>query len=538
MDKRHAGAFFILVLAALASGESVSYSAHSSPPNLSSTYSEKTQIPPWKPRPALGAQKTLILLVEFTDVRFTSSIQKISGLIDQVDKWFRTSSYEKMYIDYTIHERIVKLPETMAFYGAPKTGNQRGDDPERVTSYVLDAFNLASNISLKEYRHIMLIHAGGDEAETGNPNEIWSHCQCSGPMGEEDPENLASWFWRESGKITHVFWGVSTYSEDETWPVLAHEYAHSLGAQDLYVYGPDNYYETSGVGFWSMMDRGSDLTPPADLDGWNKYILGWVDGVVVKSPQGEYTLHTLDSAKDPKALLIEVEGTPDNYYFLHARRKAETDKALPSEGVVVFKIDATRERSYEGQELALINDANPDTPLECKRFSGGRRGDCQTTDAPYNERGKTYSFTYGPSSTKVVLNNDVFWDQDMGVAFLVQYVAGDAFKITFGRSKDEVISTSVITTTTQTTSAETGLGPSDAQTLTMVVVLAALLMLVVFAGLRAKARRAARPRPQAYPVYQVPKRAVTPPQIKYCVNCGAQLAMDSLYCTRCAARQP
>lgn len=72
--------------------------------------------------------------------------------------------------------------------------------------------------------------------------------------------------------------------------VLAHEYAHNLGADDLYTYGDG---ETS-VGFWSLMSDDWTGFPlgfqpqapdPLHLDNW-----GWLNPLVITNPALEYTV--------------------------------------------------------------------------------------------------------------------------------------------------------------------------------------------------------------------------------------------------------
>jgi M6 family metalloprotease-like protein len=450
----------------LASSKSVS-SNHVSEMRIRSKPSSVT---PWKPRPVLGPQNTLVLLVDFSDVRFRSSLGQIRTLVNTVDQWFRKSSYGKMYINYTIYEEVLTLPSTMSSYGAPESGNERGDDSAKGQTYISDALDLATsqtNLNLASYKHVVLVHAGGDEAVSGDPNDIWSHCDCVGPIADENPSQEASWvITDDSGKITHAFWGISTFSEDEHWAIFAHEYTHSLGVTDLYVYGSDGYSAGPGVGFWSNMATGAFLDPPADIDGWNKYILGWIDVVTVDSPRGEYTIYTLDSAQDPKALLVKISGHEDEYYFLHARRKAGADAGLPSEGVIVFKINRLLERSLEGEELAYLYDANPDTPGDCSNYSGQGSELCQSLDAPYNEKGKQYQFSFYDLSESLLLNDDGCLDSDTGTGFRVQPVGDDGFRITLGASTDEIGTTEAcsapVTTTgpTQTRTTITIAGPS------------------------------------------------------------------------------
>ena len=125
-----------------------------SPPSVILTESKPSSITPWKPRPVLGPQSTLVLLVQFQDVRFRSPIDEIRSIVDLVDKWFRKSSYGKMYINYTIHEDLLMLPNTMSTYGVPEAGNERGDDPAREEAYVVDVLNTIisqETVDLGEY---------------------------------------------------------------------------------------------------------------------------------------------------------------------------------------------------------------------------------------------------------------------------------------------------------------------------------------------------------------------------------------------------
>jgi immune inhibitor A len=81
--------------------------------------------------------------------------------------------------------------------------------------------------------------------------------------------------------------------------VFAHEYGHSLGADDLYAYGEG---ETS-VGFWSLMD--DDWTgypigfePPA-VDPWHLDNWGWLDPYVVTDTTQVYTVTLGQASRFP-----------------------------------------------------------------------------------------------------------------------------------------------------------------------------------------------------------------------------------------------
>ncbi|HOW98744.1 MAG TPA: immune inhibitor A [Kiritimatiellia bacterium] len=130
--------------------------------------------------------------------------------------------------------------------------------------------------------------------------------------GEEDSQillNRTSYgegaLWSHSWSLSapyEIVPGVSAYSyimmpENSGIGVLAHEYAHNLGAIDLYTYGDGD----TSAGFWTLMADdwvGFPLgfQPPAmdplHLDQW-----GWLNPLVINDPSQEYTV-TLGQPSD------------------------------------------------------------------------------------------------------------------------------------------------------------------------------------------------------------------------------------------------
>jgi len=63
--------------------------------------------------------------------------------------------------------------------------------------------------------------------------------------------------------------------------------------------------------------------------------------------------------------------------------------------------------------------------------------------------------------------------------------------------------------------------------LTVIVV---VVIVVVFAFRRRK-------KPAAIPAAPLPPVAAPVPTVKYCVHCGAQIPVESIYCGKCGGRQ-
>jgi M6 family metalloprotease-like protein len=358
-----------------------------------------------KPIHFLGSQPTLVLMVQFTDVKMSISRAQAEQIVKVVDNFIRTASYGRTWIDYTIHPRVLTLPKPMAYYGEPSPGAQRGDDFSRLIEYHLTTIRLAKQegIDLTNYKHIIIIHAGKDEAAGGTANDIWSHClpgiyayfyiEKYGFDGAENRLRQEGVAWyaelfmhRTRDGRGHLIAGIETVAEFDFPAVMAHEFTHSMWIWDHYVYRKDGYSGGSEVGVWTNMDAGAFLDPPVDIDGWSKYRLGWVEAVTVER-DGEYTIHTLDKPDEPHGLIIPINDR--EYYFIHARRPVGQDAALPGPGILVFRVNKYIRRNVEGEPFMVqLYDAHPNTPPECERFAGNKDlwTLCVKLDAPYYDR--------------------------------------------------------------------------------------------------------------------------------------------------------
>jgi M6 family metalloprotease-like protein len=369
----------------------------------------------------LGAQPTLVLLVQFSDVKMSISRAQAEQIVKVVDNFVRTASYGRTWLEYTIHPRVLTLPKPMAYYGGPSQGAQRGDDNARIIEYHLTTIRLAKQegIELSNYKHIIVIHAGKDEAFGGTANDIWSHCLCVAPKVlyfyiekfgfdaleaelRKDPQTqwvVELFMHRTRDGRGHLISGIETVAEYDIPSAMAHEFTHSMWIWDHYVYRKDGYSGGSEVGVWTNMDYGDKLDPPVDIDGWSKYLLGWIEAVTVEQ-NGEYLIHTLDKPDEPHGLLIPINDK--EYYFIHARRPVGNDVSLPGPGVLVFRVNKYTRRNVEGEPFMVqLYDAHPNTPPECEtisqRFSNpkGFMTLCVKIDAPfYDQTGYRNSWNF------------------------------------------------------------------------------------------------------------------------------------------------
>jgi M6 family metalloprotease-like protein len=122
--------------------------------------------------------------------------------------------------------------------------------------------------------------------------------------------------------------------------VFCHEFGHMLGLPDLYA-RPENP-GSEGLGNWCAMSNQTGAGRPQHMSAWCKERLGWL------------TPTTIDPSVKQKLILSPIEGTtnqcfkvlvrPDasEYLLLENRRKAGFDKALPGEGLLIWRIVGSR----------------------------------------------------------------------------------------------------------------------------------------------------------------------------------------------------
>lgn len=435
-------------------------------------YAQEEKIEWNRPIHFLGAQPTLVLMVEFTDVRFSSSIQKVEQTIKILDNFIRSSSYGRTWLDYYIYPKIITLPKTMSYYGAPSSGAQRGDDNSRILEFksqIIQFIKQKSGIDITNFKHIVIVHAESDEGTSGSPNDIWSHCSMGKPfyfliekygfdVVEEELRKAGYGIYvelfmhRKPNREGHLIAGIETIAEVDEPSVIMHEFTHSMWIFDEYVYAKDGYSAGSEVGVWSNMDAGPFLDPPVDIDGWAKYLLGWIQVEEVKT-DAEYLIYTLDRPDEPHGLIIPVND--EEYYFIHARRPVGQDAALPGPGILLFKVNKYRARNVEEEPFMIsLFDANPETPPECSSLKKTQIRLCEGLDAPYYDEEK-YKGTWRKFEINL-LNSEITTEEGYYIK-VTEYDQDNGIAMIYISLKGERIDTTT-TTTTETTVTKTVTG--------------------------------------------------------------------------------
>jgi M6 family metalloprotease-like protein len=118
--------------------------------------------------------------------------------------------------------------------------------------------------------------------------------------------------------------------------VLAHETGHALGLPDLYDYDGSS----QGIGAWGLMGMGSHASEysPAHLSAWEKEQLGWVKVEWLTTADSTIAIEPVQRSRT----IYRFDGDRGDYLLFENRQKKGSDKRLPGEGLLVWRIDPER----------------------------------------------------------------------------------------------------------------------------------------------------------------------------------------------------
>lgn len=311
--------------------------------------------------PTYGNQKSLVILVEFTDVKFSSipdaydyynrmlneeGFSWNNGADGSARDFFVSSSCGKFTPEFKVVGPVT-LPHDSEYYGAD---GEYLD--ENVVNMILDAAQSADSlVDFSEYDadgdgcvdNIYIFYAGYGQADSGKQNAIWPHSGYIEDWGAEltlDGVKLNRYACSNEIRFDTVpnFLpvGIGTF---------VHEFSHVLGLADHY----DATMKSGrlAVSKWDTMGTGAYLnnqnTPPL-YSAFEKAELGWLDYTTLNGlTPGWLSLPPLDAGN--MAYRIDVDGTGCREYFiLEYRRNEGWDKYLPGSGMLVWHVDMDEQR--------------------------------------------------------------------------------------------------------------------------------------------------------------------------------------------------
>lgn len=339
---------------------------------------------------AVGEQKTIVILVEFPNVRNRFSRDDVHRRVFvELNNYIKEVSYGKTWLTGDTTKKWYMLPKKNTEYGVDAPTSQKkwfsGDRVaylKPLVELVSDAINLADgDVDFSEYRRSIVVVGS-------SPPLQWyafgSGAMCGPLAGLE--------FRTPSGQSVRGSCFVAAGAHSG---MFAHEFMHQVGgfeggvyftwlharnlsryrrvAGDLYDlkaymtrgywHGLTQYYPKY-IGPWDLMGFHTvdPNRPPAGPSSFTKLRLGWIaEPQVATVKPGDFLTLKLNPLELPTSgtQVVKIPLTPNTYYLIENRQKVGYDSVLPSSGVLIYYADETIK---DAQGILKLVDAHPNIP--------------------------------------------------------------------------------------------------------------------------------------------------------------------------------
>lgn len=333
--------------------------------------------------PSSSGSHTLVILIEFSDVKFVESnpTEAFNDLLNK--KGYNANGATGSAFDYfydnsggrfgNVFDVVgpVTLSHEMAYYGG-NDENYQDIQPFLALIHACELLDDDVDFSKYDQNHdgevdnVFFFYAGYNEAEGGPDDSIWPHAwDVYSALYFSDLKNVNITFDGVdlgSYACSSEFYG--SKGENLTGiGAFCHEYAHTLGLPDFY----DTDYEENGEAmdmlWFSLMASGSDNDDskcPPYLNTIEKNLLGWMDMPEYLSEPGSYTLGPV---QNNEAWLLHTD-KENEYFVLECRTDQKWDAGLEDTGLLVYHVDKSTNKvggktaAYKWENWQSYNDLN------------------------------------------------------------------------------------------------------------------------------------------------------------------------------------
>ncbi len=314
--------------------------------------------------PYTGTKKSLIILVQFSDMKFSidddashtqaqqdsvanafyTRMANTTGFSERnfngsLNDYFMAQSNGQFNLQFDIAGPYT-LGNNYAYYGANTSDGNI--DVQKAQMMISQACATAAQNGVDftqydwdgdgEVEEVYVIYAGQGEADGGDENTVWPH-----------KYQLASSTLYGGAYVDVYACSNEVNGSGQTAGIgtICHEFSHCLGYPDMY----DTDYSTNGnqygMGSWDLMCSGSyngNGYTPAGYTAFEKAVAGWIEPVDL-SDSAKVSVSDWKAIKDGgEAYIMYNPGSDDEFYIWENRQPADNE-TLPGSGIMIHHID-------------------------------------------------------------------------------------------------------------------------------------------------------------------------------------------------------
>ncbi len=358
---------------------------------------------------ATGNARGLVLLVQFSDEKFTHTQSDFNNMMNQqgynynntigsVRDYFIAQSGGKFTPTFDVYGPFT-LSNNEAYYGAD--GSDGTHDPNFLSRFPSAACSAANgSVDFSQYDAdgdgyvdlLYIIYAGYAQSSSGNSNDIWPKSGTVSSSSSYDGKKISRYACSAELK------GSSGTTRDGIGTFI-HEYSHTLGLPDFYDTGSDNV-TSYGMSYWDMMCYGGYRGYwGVGYTAYERAFCGWL--TLEELPSTGATL-VLENLGDSQKAYKMSSSDANQYFILENRQLKGWDAYLPGAGLMITKVDYNASIFNPYGAVGTANTVNVDEnrqrmtimPADNDRTFYGEAGDLY----PYNGNN---SFTKNSSPASI-----------------------------------------------------------------------------------------------------------------------------------------
>lgn len=217
--------------------------------------------------PSLGKVKILVTALDFDDA--PANAFKLSDLpkrmqLGTVNSFYKEVSAGQFEPQFEVYPLIIRMPKNSDKYGDSEETDVVTGGEFATHLIVHDALNqIKSQIDLTQFQGVIAVVTGG--------HSLSGRVALALSEDYNKPEQVPGDIHNEIviGDKALEFDGVVP------WRMIVHEINHLLGLADLYIYGPDGYWQGKSPGPFGQQGflRGDSAS---DSLAYNRWLLGWI----------------------------------------------------------------------------------------------------------------------------------------------------------------------------------------------------------------------------------------------------------------------
>ncbi len=301
--------------------------------------------------PYVGSKKCLVILVNFTDIKFEDghdqeyyyrmcnekNFTDTSGNTQSVRDFFLAQSYDQLDIEFDVIGPI-ELSYAHDYYG----GSAMTYPYLMIKEGVKGAYNLGVDFSQYDWDgdkivdQVFVIYAGHGSASWDDDTLIWPHMSSFTDFG------VSALYYNGIKVNTYAcsneLSGNAESGQADGIGAMCHEFSHCMGLADMY----DLFGENYGMTYWDVMDAGcynGDFSGylPAGYTSYERMYCGWLTPIELTEECEVTGMKGLTEGGE--AYIIYNKANANEYYMLENRTQKGFDAELFGEGLLIVHVD-------------------------------------------------------------------------------------------------------------------------------------------------------------------------------------------------------